>query len=118
MKNRHQFACSWIGSCTVLDKGTEVDFGIQRLAGSPDTRVVPVHVFEPYVDVLGVPDYYVSIPVFQTSAARGPVSVLVSWSPDLLDSTAGTRLEGLWFWRETTGNDHLASLRPQGLSGL
>ena len=62
MKNKHKFACPWIGPYKVLNKVTEVDYRIQRLSRKPDTRVVHVDHLKPYekdyepsMDNLGLP---------------------------------------------------------------
>ena len=62
LKNRHKFACPWIGLYKVIVKMTEVDYRIQRLARLKDTRVVHVdHLkpfekdYEPAMDNQGLP---------------------------------------------------------------
>jgi len=47
-KNRHKFACPWLGPYKVVDIITEVDYRIEKLAGRPDTRVVHVDHLKPY----------------------------------------------------------------------
>ena len=47
-KNRHKFACPWLGPYKVIDKLTEVDYRIEKLAGKPDSRVVHVDHLKPY----------------------------------------------------------------------
>ena len=42
LKNKHKFACPWIGPYKVTKLVTEVDYRIERLSGKPDTRVVHV----------------------------------------------------------------------------
>ena len=62
LKNKHKFACPWIGPYKVTKLVTEVDYMIERLSGKPDTRVVHVDhlkpfekAFEPSMDNLGLP---------------------------------------------------------------
>ena len=62
LKNKHKFACPWVGPYKVLAKLTDVDCRIQRLSRTQDTRVVHVdHLkpyekdFEPSLDTLALP---------------------------------------------------------------
>ena len=62
LKNKHKFACPWIGPYKVTKSVTEVDHRIEHLSGRPDTRVVHVDhlkpfekAFEPSIDNLGLP---------------------------------------------------------------
>ena len=48
IKNRDKFACPWVGPYKVLERVTEVDYRIQRLERTRDTRVVHIDHLKPF----------------------------------------------------------------------
>ena len=48
LKNKHKFACPWVGPYTVLARVTDVDYRIQRFSRPQDTRVVHVDHLKPF----------------------------------------------------------------------